>query len=114
MYPFKRLREIASDDVTIKTMFDHVRNLGICAVMMGAGQFVLDQPERFAPAILAVVCGAAIMLFATVLTILHAMHGSKKCLAIKHPVERLGMYALVNLIGPLTVGAVLIGRPFGG
>lgn len=114
MDPFKRLREIASDDVVVKVMFDHVRNLGICALMMGAGQFALEQPERFAPAWLAVTCGAVIVFAAGVLTTVNAMHGLRKALAIERPIERYGMYLVVNLIGPVTIGAVLVGRPFGG
>lgn len=33
---FEFIRRIAADDVAVKLLFDHVRNIGICAVVFGA------------------------------------------------------------------------------
>lgn len=33
---FSLIRRIASDDGAVKLLFDHVRNIGICAVVFGA------------------------------------------------------------------------------
>ena len=33
---FDSIRRIARDDIAVKLLFDHVRNIGICAVVFGA------------------------------------------------------------------------------
>jgi hypothetical protein len=44
-YMYRFLRAVAEDDVAVKLLFDHLRNLGIAAVVLGAGVWKFRNAE---------------------------------------------------------------------
>lgn len=109
-----RLNELASDDAAVKAMFDHIRNIGLCALMVGASVFVLTQPERFGLIVPALIMGAILGLVGGVLITVNALHGLKKAHTLANPLEQTILVVVVNAIGPILLGALMIAGPFRG
>lgn len=100
------------DDAAVKAVFDHFRNLTICALMLAAAQYLLSKPEHFQPPELSVPVGAVMMLTAGFLIFANAMHGLSKANAIKQPTARFLAFWAVNLTGPMAIGVFMALRPF--
>ena len=109
-----RLDDLTSDDATVKAMFDHIRNLGLGVLVFGASSFVLAQPERFGFVVPTLIMGAILGIVGGVLIILNAVHGLKKAHSLTNPLERFVLFVVVNAIGPIFLGALMIVGPFRG
>lgn len=82
---FKIIRQIAADDGAVKALFDHVRNLGIASVVLGAAVWQLQHPGEgiayyFSMAIVALLGAFAIFLF-----YVNQFHGMTKLRSAGYP-----------------------------
>lgn len=110
---FARFNEIARDDASVNLIFNHIRNLGLCALVAGVGDFLLAHPERLAIASWIVPPLASILLIvACALVALNALHALLKTKLLKSKVEQVLLYLVVNAIGPLMIGALILSGPF--
>ena len=107
-----RLKEVATDDAAVKLIFDHIRNLGICALVMGVARYSLAYPEVFGPVWVPLIYGTLLALSSVLLIVLNALHGLAKAMALTNPLEKYVLYFLVNAIGPMTIIAVMTVGPF--
>lgn len=80
----KFLRELAEDDGAVKVLFDHVRNLGIAAAVLGAAAWKFQHANRqiFAIEMLVVVLLAA---FGVFLFFVNQFHGIRKLKQAGYP-----------------------------
>lgn len=106
-----RFNEIARDDASVKLIFDHIRNLGLCALMVGAADYVLAHPEVFAVAP-AFALGSILFVVGGALVILNALHALLKVNLLKSRVEQVLLYLAINAIGPVTIAALMLVGPF--
>jgi len=93
----KLIRRIAADDVAIKLLFDHVRNIGIFSVIFGAAFWEFNHPGTFPYlnwVIIALLVFIGIFLF-----LVNTVHGFQKLREAQIPewVLRLAMYAYLIL-----------------
>ncbi len=109
---FRFLTKMASDDASIKLAFDHVRNLGLCAVMLGVSQYLAAHPALFSIPYSGYVFAAAAGVATTALVTMNAFHGLKRASEIEHPFVRAVTMWSVNLMGPAVIFAILTARPF--
>lgn len=114
MNPIERILRLAENDAAIKLVFDHVRNLALCSLLLTLGTYILARPEGYGPPILWAVVGAVVQLSAGALTFLNALHGLKKALAIRNPIARGVVYVAAGIVGPVTVALVYTIRPLSG
>ena len=80
----KFLRAIAENDSAVKLLFDHVRNLGIAAVVLGAAvwKFRSAEPQIFFFEMLIV---ALLAVFGVFLFFVNQFHGIRKLRSAGYP-----------------------------
>ncbi|MBX3590284.1 MAG: hypothetical protein KF755_05165 [Burkholderiaceae bacterium] len=80
----KLLRTIAEDDAAVKSLFDHVRNLGIAAAVLGAALWKFRNAEPqifyFEMFIVALLAGLGAFLF-----FVNQFHGIRKLRSAGYP-----------------------------
>lgn len=82
----KHLLKIEAKDVNLKFIFDHIRNYGICGLMVGIGAHVLAHPDKtsFLSAMLDLLAGAALFALPWGLFALNFFHGVLAFLALSN------------------------------
>jgi hypothetical protein len=79
---------IAADDATVKLLFDHVRNIGITALLFGAAAWRSSALDWSRPLLLNVMDAftiALLMPLAVFLTMVNVHHGHDKLVAATAP-----------------------------
>lgn len=107
-----RLNKLTDDDAAVKMMFDHVRNVGLCALVLGASGVALTEPERFGPVVGTLIFGTILGMAGLLMTIVNVMHGLKKARALSHPIEQTFFILAVN--AGAIVAAYLLSTPLRG
>ena len=82
---FNLIRRIAADDVAVKVLFDHVRNIGICAVVFGAALWKYRNIEPDYVFFLDWVIIVLLVLLGLFLFFVNQFHGIKKLRESNHP-----------------------------
>ena len=110
MKVMNRLLEIADDEAAVKLMFDHVRNLTLCALMLGAAEYLRLHPDVSMLGFETLVASVSMWITAGFLIMVNYLHAARKALKLTSAVERFAVLAALNLIGPWTILAVLLSR----
>lgn len=82
----KLIRRIASDDTAVKLLFDHVRNVGICAIVFGAAVWQHNhlEPSGYVRYLQLLIVGFLVV-FGLFLFLVNQAHGIGKLRAADYP-----------------------------
>lgn len=82
----KLIRRVSSDDSTVKLLFDHVRNVGICAVVFGAAawQYKNLEPEGYTYFFQTLIIGLLVV-FGLFLFLVNQFHGMARLRLSDYP-----------------------------
>jgi hypothetical protein len=102
---------LAGDDAAVKTLFDHVRNLGICAVVFGAAawQFRNFAPDFRLAFVLQIAAFVALVLFGVFLFAVNMFHGVEKLKRAGYPTWIFWLVMFTYSIVTVTIVTALSG-----
>ena len=108
-----RIVEVAEDESAVKVMFDHVRNLTLCALMFGAAMYFWRRADLPGHGVIEYIASVGIFATAGFLAMVNYIHAALKAMTLPKQPERVLVIVVLNIIGPWTILAVLHGRPIG-
>jgi hypothetical protein len=103
----KLIRDVSSDDGAIKLLFDHVRNLGICALVFGAAMWKFRHLGKYAlwQDVFDIVLMTLLTVFGCFLFVVNQLHAVKKLRAAQQP--RWVMHVFYGTYSLVTVTIIL-------
>lgn len=106
---FNLIRRIANDDTAVKLLFDHVRNIGICAVVFGAAFWKYKNmgPDYIFFLDLAII--ALLVILGVFLFFVNQFHGLDKLRDSQHPRWLFSLILYTYSIVAVTIAFSVVG-----
>jgi len=106
---FALIRRIANDDTAVKLLFDHVRNIGICAVVFGAAVWKYNNMGTGYVYFLDVLIIALLVVLGLFLFIVNQFHGIATLRKADHPKWVLQLVIQTYSIVAVTIAFAVVG-----
>ena len=106
---FALIRRIASDDTTVKLLFDHVRNIGICAVVFGAAVWKYRNMATGYIYVVDILIIALLVVLGLFLFLVNQFHGIATLRKTDHPKWVLQLVIQTYSIVTVTIAFAVVG-----